>query len=41
MTGSDQVLAVEKSLAAMEMDSATIVVEPSGRNTAPRSWQQP
>jgi mannose-1-phosphate guanylyltransferase/mannose-6-phosphate isomerase len=35
VTGSDQVPAVEKSLAAMEMDTATIVVEPSGRNTAP------
>jgi mannose-1-phosphate guanylyltransferase/mannose-6-phosphate isomerase len=35
VTGRDQIPAVEKSLADMEIDGATIVVEPSGRNTAP------
>lgn len=35
VTGREQIPAVEKSLADMEMDGATIVVEPSGRNTAP------
>ncbi|HEU5111674.1 MAG TPA: sugar phosphate nucleotidyltransferase [Acidimicrobiia bacterium] len=35
VTGSEQIPAVEKSLADMEIDDATIVVEPSGRNTAP------
>ena len=35
VTGRDQLVAVEKSLAHMELETATILVEPSGRNTAP------
>ena len=35
VTGRDQIVAVEKSLARREMEMATILVEPSGRNTAP------
>lgn len=35
VTGREQIPAVEKSLADMGMDGATIVVEPLGRNTAP------
>ena len=35
VTGREQIPAVVKSLADMEMEGATIVVEPSGRNTAP------
>lgn len=33
--GREQIPAVEKSLTRMKMEGATIVVEPSGRNTAP------
>jgi len=35
VTGRDQIAAVEKSLDRKEIGTATILVEPSGRNTAP------
>ena len=35
VTGRDQLLAVERSLASKAIETATILVEPSGRNTAP------
>ena len=35
VTGRDQLLAVERSLASKAIERATILAEPSGRNTAP------
>jgi mannose-1-phosphate guanylyltransferase/mannose-6-phosphate isomerase len=35
VTGRDQLLAVERSLASKAIEGATVLVEPSGRNTAP------
>ena len=35
VTGRDQLLAVERSLARKAIETATILAEPSGRNTAP------